>query len=282
MAECPKCGRHLRLIDWKQHCPDCGANIFVYDLQERWMQDADKAEVQHYYFQKKVDRVKGAFIGSPLAIARIFTSILPVGPLFLALANAKFTQPFTEYEGKLTIMEIYKNIGEVTKIFDFFGSGNKADLMLALSVIFLVLSLVATVLHFALNTLACSPKGKIRNTIINIIYLASTVAAIVLFAMMGDGGCVTGTLGIGAYLYLVAQIINAGLDFVVLIKGIEIKHAQCYCGGIPIEEYFELVEKGWTQEQLRAEQYKRLQAIWDESEAKKAEEEMKKEAEGNG
>ena len=54
MANCPKCGRHLRLIDWKQTCPHCGANVFLYNLQERLMLDADKAEVQHYYHQKKV------------------------------------------------------------------------------------------------------------------------------------------------------------------------------------------------------------------------------------
>ena len=47
MANCPKCGRHLRLIDWKQHCPHCGANIVLYDRQERLMQEADVAEVQH-------------------------------------------------------------------------------------------------------------------------------------------------------------------------------------------------------------------------------------------
>ncbi|MBQ6021153.1 MAG: hypothetical protein IJL26_13350 [Clostridia bacterium] len=53
MANCPKCGAHLRMIDWKQRCPHCKANVFLYDLQERLMLDADKAEVQHYHFQKK-------------------------------------------------------------------------------------------------------------------------------------------------------------------------------------------------------------------------------------
>ena len=85
MANCPKCGVHLRLIDWKQRCPQCGANLVLYDLQERLMQDADIAEVQHYHFQKKIDRLKAAFIGSKAAVVRIFTSLLPIGALFLPL-----------------------------------------------------------------------------------------------------------------------------------------------------------------------------------------------------
>lgn len=52
MANCPKCNHHLRLADWKQKCPYCGANIVLYDLQERLMADADIAEVQNYHFKR--------------------------------------------------------------------------------------------------------------------------------------------------------------------------------------------------------------------------------------
>ena len=54
MAECPKCKEHLKMTDWKQHCPHCGANVVIYDIQERLMKDADIAEVQYYHFQDKL------------------------------------------------------------------------------------------------------------------------------------------------------------------------------------------------------------------------------------
>lgn len=94
MADCPKCKTHLKMTDWRQHCPYCGANIVVYDLQERLMQEADKAEVQHYHFQKKVDRLKASFIGSKLSVVRIFTSLIPIGALFLPIVKIKLTPPF--------------------------------------------------------------------------------------------------------------------------------------------------------------------------------------------
>lgn len=261
MANCPKCGKHLRILDWKQHCPYCGANVVVYDLQERLMQDADKAEVQYYHFQKKVDNVKGAFVGSPLAIARIFTSLLPVGPLFLPLIKGSFQSPFEPFDGKLNFVDIYSNIDKLGPITSLLSSGNKSEFTFVIAVILFVISLLATVLHFILNTLACSPKGKIRNTIIDIIILVTTIFSVLAIVLMDNSGCVVATAQIGAYLYIVAQLINTILDFIILNKGIEIKHAQCYVGGIPIEEYFEMVDNGATHDEIRKEQYARLQAL---------------------
>lgn len=275
MANCPKCGKHLKIKDWKQYCPYCGANIVIYDLQERLMQDADKAEVQYYHFQKKVDNVKAAFVGSPLAIARIFTSLIPAGPLFLPLIKAVFTSPFEPAEGKFTFIDIYNNIDKLGPITSLLSSGNKSEFSFVIALIFFAISLITTVLHFILNTLACSPKGKIRNTVIDIIILATTVFSVLGIAIMDDSGCVKATLGIGAYLYLAAQLINTILDFILLNKGIEVRHAQCYVGGIPIEEYFRMVDNGATHDEIRKEQYARLQAIQDqkEEELKKREQE---------
>lgn len=282
MANCPKCNRHLRLIDWKQTCPECGANIFVYNLQERLMAQADEAEVEHYYFQQKVDRVKGAFIGSKLAVARIFTSILPIGPLFLPLINAELSAPFEEFAGNISAIEIYKNSDKLGVITQLLSSG-RANLFFAISFACLILSLLFTILHFGLNTLACSPKGKPRNIVMDILTLVFSVAPVVLFVSMGDGGCVKGTVMYGAWLYILLQVVNAAVDIATLIKGIEIKHEQCYVGAIPIEEYFEMQKNGATHDEIRAEQYKRLQARYDEKKEKLKEEEeaerLKKEAE---
>ena len=56
------------------------------------------------------------------------------------------------------------------------------------------------------------------------------------------------------------------------IKGTPVKYKQCLVGGIPAEEYFELVEKGTPKEVIREMMTKAL----DEIEAKKASEEDSK------
>ena len=90
MANCPKCGAHLKLTDWRPTCPHCGINLIYYGMEERLLEDADKAESEHAVFQKKLDRLKASFIGSPLTIIRIVLSLLPIGALMLPLANVSF------------------------------------------------------------------------------------------------------------------------------------------------------------------------------------------------
>ncbi len=284
MAECPKCKEHLRLLDWKPNCPHCGANIVVYDLQERLMQEADAAEVQYYHFQKKVDRLKASFIGSKLSIVRIFTSLIPIAALFLPIVKINLSAPFEPYSGNMGFLDIYNlfdklNIGAFLTAIETDGT---AGVMFTLSVVGLLLSIVVMLLHFLCNMLACSPKGKIRNYTLDIIYIAFVVITMGLFAFIPEKPFVSGSLGVGAFLYLALVILNFVIDILVFRENIEIKHAQCYVGGIPIEEYFEMVERGMSPEDLRAEMYKRLTAIQREQEEKLAEKNKVKEEAVNG
>lgn len=282
MANCPKCNAHLKLTDWKQHCPHCGTNITVYDLQEKLMKDADIAEVQNYHFQKKIDRVKAAFVGSPLAITRIFTSLLPAGALFLPIIKATFSpEKLAEANGDVTFLSIYGNFDKIGDVFGFLSSNSVSDKLFVIAFIVFLLSVVATLLRFILNALACSPKGKIRNYSMDGILLAtSIIPAILILAMSGDGA-VEASLGIGAILYVALQIVNVAIDIIFFKKGFEIKHQQCYVGGIPIEEYFEM-EKTMSREEIRAEQYKRLQALQIAKEKELEEKEKEKEAKAEG
>ena len=278
MASCPKCGKNLRLTDWRQHCPQCGANIVVYDLQEKLMQDADIAEVQYYHFQKKIDRLKASFIGTKLAVARIITSILPAGPLFLPLIKAVFSPPVDFPDGNVNLMTIVNHFGAINldTVKALPGGNAKTDsVLLVAGTLLFALSAVLTLVHLILLTLACSPKGKARNIVQDVLILVSSVASAVCFAAMGDSGAVKATLAIGAYLYILLQVVNVAVDIAVLKQGIPVTHKQCYVGGIPIEEYFEL-EKTLTPEEMRAEQYRRLTAIQQEKERQIAEDEAKK------
>lgn len=279
MANCPKCNTHLKMTDWKQHCPYCGANIVVYDIQERLMKEADAAEVEYYHFQKKVDRVKASFVGTKLAVARIFTSLLPAGAIFLPLIKAKFSEPFEAYEGNVGMLDIVKKINGLTG--DAIptmlsGESKTAGIFFVAAIGFFALSLVMTVLHFILNTLSCSPKGKQRNMIVDAILLAFSVIAPLCFMQMPDNKFVAGSLAIGTFLYILLQLVNVGVDYATMQQGIPVNHKQCFVGGIPIEEYFEMQAKGMTTEEIRVIQYQRLQEMQDAEDAAHAEEEARK------
>ena len=284
MANCPKCERRLKLTDWKQKCPYCGANVFLYDLQERLMQDADKAEVQHFYYQKKVDRAKASFIGSKLAYVRIFTSLLPVGAVFLPLMRIE--QEEAELPAMADAIGLYTYFSEAD--LGAFWAAAKAEpagrLFLA-ALACLMLSLVFLLLHFALLFLSCSPKGRQRNYTLDILQLGFAAAFVLLLLFLPAGTFASATPHVGGWLYLLLSAGNLFGDLLVFRQGIEIRHKQCYVGGIPIEEYFVLQEKGVPHEEIRAEQYRRLAAMQEEKERALEEEASrtkKKGAEQNG
>lgn len=281
MADCPKCKKHLKLTDWKQNCPYCGANIVVYDLQERLMKEADKAEVQYYHFQKKIDRLKAAFIGSKLSIVRIFTSLIPIAALFLPIVKVNLASPLPEHSGNLGVLDIYNmfeklDLGALGKLIAA-EETSAAALMLTLSIVFLLLSVIIMLVHFLCLMISYSKNGKKRTYILDIVFIALPLLSMISFVLIPENSFVSGSLGIGSFLYLLLVILNFVIDILVFRENIEIKHAQCFVGGIPIEEYFKMVEDGTSPEEIRAEMYRRLMKIQKEQEEKLKEKTAEKE-----
>lgn len=262
MANCPKCNEHLRMVDWKQHCPHCGCNIVIYDIQERLMQDADKAEVQHYYFQKKVDRMKASFVGSKLAVTRIFTSFIPILAIVVPWLSGSFNAPFVEFRGFFSLFTLLDIIDkfDVDAIFSLLSSsdGKTAVLCLAVSVVLILLSVVLLLVRFGCLIMACSKRGKLRNYIFDIALLIMCGLATALLIFVPENPYFSIDFVIAPFVYFILLCVNFGVDIAIYKKGIEVKHAPCVVGGIPIEEYFRMVEEGVPQEEIRQEMYRRL------------------------
>lgn len=275
MANCPKCGEHLRMADWKQHCPHCNCNIVLYDIQERLMQDADKAEVQHYHFQKKINRMKAAFMGSKLAIARIFTSLIPVVAIVVPWLKGEFKEPFVEFKGLLTLF----SLPDMLENFNFDGilgllntdDGKMPLILLAAAILLLVLSIVLMLLRFGCLTMACGKHGKARNYIFDIVMLVFCGVATALLMFVPENPYFSIDFVIAPFVYLLLLGVNFGIDIAVFKQGIEVNYENCVVGGIPINEYFKMIEDGVPQAEIRQEMYRRLTEM-----------QMKKEAELNG
>ena len=171
MANCPKCNAHLKMTDWRQHCPHCGANIVVYDLQERLMQQADVAEVQHYHFQKKIDRLKASFVGTKRAVVRIITAFVPIFALILPIVKGALNPSFGDYEGNVSLITIYNGV-------DTIGSDGflTSDMMLTASLVILALSIIISLIHNTPSSLKftiiifLSPVQRLTKKIIDFFY----------------------------------------------------------------------------------------------------------------
>lgn len=280
MAKCPKCGRKLTLFDWKPNCPGCGVNLVYYGMEERLMDEADKAEAEHARLQKKIDRLKSSFVGSKLAILRIFLSVLPIAALMLPLASISFNGPYIEATTtSINAIEIYNLVSSLDfdALFTMIGSGvvGASFIGYAGALVGILLSLVFVILSLLLLTLACSPKGCVRNLTMNSLAIVSAVVSIVMFTQFANGittvfpDFVTdASIGFGIFVYIGMLALLLGLNIYLTINKIEVKYKQCYVGGIPAEEYFELVEKGTDKETLHKMMAEALSEKAEETEAK--------------
>lgn len=290
MANCPKCGYHLKLTDWRPNCPKCGINLVYYGMEEGLLADADKAEAEHARFQKRIDRLKASFIGSKLTIIRIVLSILPIAALMLPLAKLTYSGPFIEQTTTtINAIAIYKAVSSL----DFGGLitmlgapiTGSSFLMYALSLVTLLLSLVVVIVSLVMLMLACSKKGNPRNLILNSVALTCAVVSVITFSVFTGNisavfpDFISGSIGFGAFIYLATLVALLTINIIIAKKGVVVKYKQCYIGGIPSEEYFEMLANGESQESIRAKMTEALEKQEAEAAAKKAEEEAKKAAE---
>ncbi len=282
MANCPKCGYKLRLIDWRPTCPKCGVNLVYYGMEETLLNDADKAETEHARFQKRIDRLKASFIGSKLTIARIVLSILPIAALMLPLASVTYSGPFIEQTTtNVNAIEIYNLVSSLDfdALFTMIGSSllGTSFIGYAGSLVCVLLSLVFVIVSLLMLTIACGRRGNSRNITLNSIAIILAVASIVFFNLFSSNisavfpEFISGSIGFGIFAYIAALVALLVINIVIAKKGIDVKYKQCYVGGIPAEEYFELVEKGTDKAVIREMMAKAL-------DEKKAEEEAKEEA----
>lgn len=265
MAKCPKCGRKLTIFDWKPNCPKCGVNLVYYGMEERLMAEADTAEAEHARTQKKIDRLKASFISSPLTIIRIVLSILPIAALLLPLADITFSGPFiserTSTIDLLKLIDVVPNL-DFGGLFLMMGSSvaeiATGFLGLFASLAALLLSVVLLVVGLLMLTMSCGKLGNFRNITLNVLAILSAVASPVIYhfvfasnmtaAFEGFFKGATVQWGIYVYIALIAALL--AINVVLAIKGINVKYKQCYVGGIPAEEYFELVKNGTDTETI--------------------------------
>ena len=167
MANCPNCGVHLKKTYWKPNCPNCNVNIFYHGMQERLENDVKTAEVSLNKMYAMLDRAKASYIGSKLAIVRIILSLIPIGALFLPLAKLSVNVPFVSEEFSIKALTLYNAVStmDFDGLFGMFSSEtlSLAVILFALSIVFVALGAVASLVGFILLFLSCSPKGIQRN-----------------------------------------------------------------------------------------------------------------------
>ncbi len=114
MAVCPKCRQKLKLTDWGQNCPHCGVNMRFYNFEENFYREAKMAELSAAKVSIKIKRLKGAFVGGALPVARLSVLLLPLLSVLVPVLQFSLKLPFTEKSYALSGIGIYNMFSDQT------------------------------------------------------------------------------------------------------------------------------------------------------------------------
>ena len=248
MANCPKCGYKLRMIDIKAECPKCGVNLMYYNHQERLAEDADKAEEEHIRMQPKIDRIKFAFIGTKLSIVRLISLFIPIGMMFLPLAHVTVNMPYKTIDTDISVLNVVMDVlmeMDFGILFDMIGGSDLtrvAFITYLLSILFLLVAAVFAILNIPFDSVSCSPKGFKRNITLSSCGIGFTILSIVSFLVFNSqlsstfGAMYSGNIGFGSFLVILGFVIIIVVNVLIKKQNIPVKYKD-------LSEYIERMER---------------------------------------
>lgn len=110
--KCPKCGAEIARFDLSPNCKKCGVHILYYTQEEDLMRDAKKTELEFASARLLVAKLKAAFVGSRIQIARIVFLLLSVASLLLPHYELALSFPWWEYKLSIGALGIYGIISD--------------------------------------------------------------------------------------------------------------------------------------------------------------------------
>ncbi len=238
MANCPKCGYKLRMIDIKAECPKCGVNLLYYNHQESLAIDADKAEEEHIKMQPKIDRIKFAFVGTKLSIARIIAILIPIGMLFLPLAHVSVNMPFKTIDTDISLLNLATDVVANLK-FDIILNMIKESpatrvsfIFYLLSIVFIFATAIFAILNIPFDAVSCSPKGfkrNVRNSITGIVFTVLSIISFFVFnatLTSSFGAIYSGNISFGAFLVILGFIAVIIINVLIKKKNVPVKYTD--------------------------------------------------------
>ena len=248
MANCPKCGYKLRMIDIKAECPKCGVNLLYYNQQERLALDADKAEEEHIKMQPKIDRIKFAFVGTKLSIVRLVCLLIPIGFMFLPLASVNVNMPWNTIDKDISILNVVMDIIMNLKFDILMDMITGSELMrvafifYAAAIIFILLAAVFAILSIPFDAVSCSPKGFKRNVTLSACGIVFTILSIVSFIVFNSqlesvfGGIYSGNISFGGFLVILGFVAIIVVNVLIKKQNVPVKYTD-------VSEYVERIAR---------------------------------------
>ncbi len=235
MANCPKCNKNLRIIDWRPECPHCGTNVVYYNFEKQFYIDAKGAEMDAAKIRVKWARAKAAFVGGRLLVARLCFSIMPIMAAMLSFGKLTITLPLFEKNIQLNIIGLFSVFSDGT--FGYFSAlkssaivgGTAAGMVRMIFGLAVAAVLALIILLFQLLCFISIKKMTLIITAVSALGTAAsvyTIIAINSFSKAAASEIFTVNSGLGGFALIIAFLAVFALNAAVAKKGVKIRYVE--------------------------------------------------------
>lgn len=230
---CPKCGANIKFYNLKPNCYNCGVNIMYYTQEADLVKDAKKAELEFASARIVGAKLKAAFIGGKLQIARLVNIVLIIClllPPFAAFHLNSLGHELTFNIGGLGAYNMFSD-GLLLKLPAFIGStlySKQIIEIIALLALFVVIVLLGVAV-FGCLLLSFLNIKKSAKAISVLSFIAAGLSIVFIIASIVINAVTSGALAdfsIGAGCFLSVVIFGAMgiLNTIISKKDIEVKY----------------------------------------------------------
>ncbi len=226
--KCPNCNGEIGRFELAPNCKHCGVNIFYSQQENLLTRDAKKCELEYASFRIFAAKLKTAFIGSPLQIARIVAMLLAIGAIFIPFVTFSAELPLFTAKFSLGAFGIYQAFSDGTLIALLNMSGYIPGLFAAaaaVSALFVLIFLfglgifIALVLSF-INIRKTAKAGCVLSAVG---FALSVAAAVMSFVMpvFAQDTFINAESGIGAFACIAVFVLIFILNRLVIRRDIK-------------------------------------------------------------
>lgn len=240
---CPNCGVEIKRFDLSPNCKKCGVHIMYFTQERDLARDAKKTELEFAKARALVARIKAAYVGGKLPIARLVFMLLCVAALVVPYGSLTIALPYYTQEisvGAIGAYNLYSS-GFYTKLLSLnsLGIAQKPATLTMVWLVLFVLSVLAAAGMLVAYLLAFIKlkRGHKALAVIAGIALAFNAAAAVLPFLItkaaGEYSFIDAKNGFGAFVSIAMLAVFLAINVIMykqnvqpFIKDVDIKRIE--------------------------------------------------------
>lgn len=115
MAQCPKCGTHVKVYQMSPYCKKCGVHLMFASFEGQFQKDRRIAEMSMANFRYNMEKLKSAYISGKAQKMKIAATFFPLIALLIPLGSFSLATPVYTSDISFNVIDLF--------VFPFFMNG---------------------------------------------------------------------------------------------------------------------------------------------------------------